>query len=297
MAGFGLGSLIDVFSPPETSVASFVKDPAMQQRIGELSSDYDTTRSTGKKALSQWTNDFLAKDPVFRSQETKSIDRYYNGDMDNILAGLRAQRASAMRTAGDRALAYATRDRNSSILGGSGGGGSSYLTRLGLRNAGDIEAQIAMDAANQNRADLDALEARRLGLIGARTGILDRSMEPAWMSQKVAGGNAQLLAQILGLNQANNITGLKSERNPWAAAADAIDTGIMNAASTFGSIAGAVRGGGGGGVNPQTSPGINSLQLQPSNSYTYSSAYQPGTATGGWDWTPQANNFDTAMLS
>lgn len=288
MAGFGTGGIIDILDEPKTSVESYTKNPELQQKIDLLSGDFGTTRDRGNKALSEWTAEFLSKDPRYRQQETGTINRYYDGSMDRILAGLRATRANALRTAGDRALAYATRDRSGAMLGGLGGGDSSYLRRVGLRQAGDIENNIALDMTGQERADLANLEAQRLGLIGARTNILSRAMEPAWVNQRYLGANIGLLGGIQGLDATNKFYGLKQERNPWAAGFDAADTGIMNAASTYGSIMG-----GGGSVKPTEYPNTKPQVIQqqpntgaynPYNSMTYPMYVNPNTATGGWDY-------------
>lgn len=242
---------------PDFRTLSNVKNRNIQSKIKGLLGDWDTSSKAGKETLDTFAAKYKASQPAREAQsrqESGVIDRYYNGGMETILSNLRKRKSDALRAVTDRALDYATRTRKATALGGGGGSGSSYLNRMALLTGSDIERDAALQEADQERADIAALEANRLGLLGQRGAVEDaafkRELDPKSMSDAELSRRIGMLGNITQLDQLNNFYGVQKKStglDRWANFMDAADQGIMNGAATAGNIYGMAGGGGGGG--------------------------------------------------
>lgn len=267
-----------------------VKNQGIDTQLQGLLGDFGTNKTQSQNALAKFTADWAkgaTQAQNFADSDVGAINQYYDGSMASILSNLRGQRQRAVKDASDRAVAYATRGRNSNLIAGGGGGGSSYNTRLGLRQTGDIMTGAAVDDANQARADLGMMENARLGLLGRRGAIMDANAQRSLMPQQMQNQEIQRLIGLLGgltnLDQANSFYGLQKQRtslDKWADISDAIDQGVMNGASAFGSVMGGMMGMGGGAPAPQLganngSRGTGSVGIEGRFDI-------PGTSYGNW---------------
>lgn len=300
-----IGDWIRVFKPADTfKTLRNVKNPAIEQANVGLQNDFSTSGKTTASALNDFSSRFLADQPTREaqtSQETGAIDQYYNGDFDRMLAGIRNNRANALRASADRAIGYADRNRKSSMLL-QPGGGSSYFDRLALQQTGDIEARTALDAAEQEKADYMAGQNARLGLVGKRQALGDltdsRLLYPAQVRAQSLSQRLGQLQGITNIDQANTFYGLQKNRSSadkWADIADMTDKTIMTLASAyFGGMGGRAMGAMGGGQASAAAglgggaEGYGSIMGQMGQANEAASA---GGGGGGFDWMGMAKGM------
>lgn len=211
-------SVLDQYtgSAEDPTTISSVKNKALATATGNALNDYNTARTAGNSALGDYISKYMSGTPAAATRtggEISNIDRYFNGGAASELAGLRAQRSSAVNNAADLASQYALANLSRSRAMGDGGP-SSFDTRLALRNQGDIRTQAAVDNASQARSDWDYLDRNRLALTGQRTNLADtlagRALVPAAAQRNVLGQDLGLLGQIGQIDQANTFYGLKN---------------------------------------------------------------------------------------
>jgi len=232
-------------SDPTFKTLQNVKDPWYQSYLTGAGSDLNAARGTQASALKDYITKYLAGEPAAQArtgQEIGNIDRYYNGDVQSELAGLRAQRGLAVTNAANLAQRYALANQNRSLVGNEGGG-SSYDRRLAFRNMGDIQTQAALDAANQSRNDYGYLENARLGLTGRRQqmandlagyGLVPENVRMQMLGQQVNLGNT------IGSGLLNNsIWGVQQNRDTL----DKVISGMDKDTATITNLIAAVRGG------------------------------------------------------
>lgn len=254
-----IGDWIRAFKPPDTyRTLANVKNQDVAKLNSGLMSDFSSSGVQTNKALADFTSQYLADQPQARSnadQESAAISKYYSGDFDKMLASIRANRAAAMRTAGDRAIGYADRARKSASMLRPGGA-SSYFDRLALGQTGDIESKIALDQADQEKQDYLASENARLGLTGRRNAVIDASTGRILVPAQAAAtalqqrtGNLQGLSNI---DLGNTFYGLQKIKSGTEQAADLADlstqTVMALASAYFGGAAGGMGGAGAGGM-------------------------------------------------
>lgn len=235
-----------------TSVTALTKNTGLAARFGSALQDYDTVRTSGQSALQEYIRKYLAQEAPMNARTTQEIgnlDRYFNGDVQREMAGLRAQRGLAVTNAANLAQRYALANQNRSLVGNEGGG-SSYDRRLALRNMGDIQTQAALDAANQSRNDYGQLESVRLGLTGQRNALANQiagyGLVPEQVRRQMYGQDLGYLSNLTSLDQANTFYGLQYDPSVSEMAGAITGDVAELAASAYG--AGAFGGGGAGGM-------------------------------------------------
>lgn len=199
------------------------KDPAIGSRIGGLLGNFDTRNAGDQSAVDEYTqairgNDSAAKG--FNAEETKPISDFYNGTIQARLDALRENRKQAAMDAANRAMLKFNRDQSLIRLGQSTGaapaGGSAYLAKMGQDKAADIASGLALDDANQQRADMDWLSKMQLSLKGMRTAAMDELAKRGLLPMQEADSSSLKLAALLqalqGMQGANNIYGLSKVR-------------------------------------------------------------------------------------
>lgn len=276
------------------SVERLTKNPAIQTRLDALGDDYDKTKTASSLALDKYIADYLAGGAAAKTrtgQETSTIDRYYNGDVERQLASLRARQSQAGDDALNRSLAYMTRSMNSDRIMGSGGGGS-YDRQLALRTGGDMSLQALMANLNQERADQEYLRQSQLGLAGRRTAMDDalamRQLVPSQAMKSELGWNLGTMGGMTQLDQLNNFYGVKYNPSGSEMAGDIVGD-VANVAMDIysggaSSMLGGMMGGGGKKQPPSTNWMGPSGGAAPSGwempGMTASSGYIPGVGAG-----------------
>lgn len=233
-----------VGGPPSYSTVSSVKNPAIQAGITSLLSNYRGAANDENTSLSKYISDYMANQPAAAantSSEVGAIGQFYNGSMANQLAQLRAQRSQAVNAAADVASQQAIAAQNRSRVAGQGSG-SSYDARMTMANLTPIRVQAALDNANQERSDLGYVTGQQLSLAGKRNDLMaaqaaaSSGLVPQQARMAALQQQGQQLGQITNLDQANNFYGLQAAPNVPADILDSFDTGILNAASIYGSM-------------------------------------------------------------
>lgn len=215
--GSAVGQAINWMSGDEGKnvVEALIKNPELQKRLDTTLGDYDKTRTASSKALDQYIKDFLSGSPAAKArseQEQAEVDRYYNGDVERALAGLRTRTRTASGEALDRSLGYMRRAQSANLVGGYGGP-SSYDQRLAQRTGADLALNSELGNLAQERADMDFLNRSKLGLAGQRTAMADalaaRGFMPVTAAKGELGWNMDALRNLIGLDQANKFYGVK----------------------------------------------------------------------------------------
>ncbi len=289
MTGMGknIGTIIDKISGSEgrNVIQRVTKNPALEAFNLGSQKDYSTTKAQSEAGLDEYIKNFLAGTPAATAnaaQETGAVNRYYNGDVERALAGLRTQHAAASDEALQRALGYATHAQNLDRISG-GGGDSSYNRQLALKTGADLSLNTLLQNLAQQRADEEYVRQNQLGLAGRRTAMADalagRALVPGAARKAELGWSLGTIGNLLQNDQANNIYGLKykpsagEQFSQWQAN-DAND--IKEIASIASSVYGG--GGGGGAAAPQSTTPVSGVSWAPSGApYT-----PPASVGGGW---------------
>lgn len=204
---------------PFTTISN-VKSPGIDKRLTDLLDQFDKLREASSTAIGDYTNALKSATPrltSFVNADINTLGKVANGSVDAELADIRGRRKEALNKSVSRAQGDLTR-----ILGlgrvGMGGGGralgsSSYLSRLALDKAADIEAKAAADAADQERQDYGYATGLKLGTVGQRSGYLDalagRALLPYNQQASQYGQQLQQLSALLQQALANNFYGLQ----------------------------------------------------------------------------------------
>lgn len=201
MAFFTDISKIGQSTEPDTHGKLVVFDPAIFGRTKGQLSDYDANRNEWNDIYGKFKNDWMTGQGQAENdakQEGSFLDRFYNGDFASHLAGLRAQEANARRAAGDRALQYAqgNSDRAALLRGDPSGGGSAGRA-MALRQARDIENEIALSGINRERGDLATVTSAQQQNLGNRTALLDQVTKRQLLPHQL--NDAELLHSIQAL--------------------------------------------------------------------------------------------------
>lgn len=119
-------------------------------------------------------------------QQLEFLASVFGGDYARQLAAVRAKRAAAMGNLNNQILAETRQALNLNALGGQGVSGSglgSYLTGVAAREAGRLRTAEAYDAAEAERADLNADFIARMQTVGRPQQLTDamaaRVVQPA----------------------------------------------------------------------------------------------------------------------
>lgn len=249
-----MSSLITAFSgTPDIKTVDNVKSGAIQGQIDSSLSGLSALNAAGKNALADFTKNYTANNAAAGAEtanEVGSVNRYYNGDVENALAGMRAQRKSAVLNAAKLAQDRALAGIHGNMLT-SPAGGSSYDSRLGMNSFADIASGAALDNANQTSQDYRTLLAGQAANLGKSNSLLDanaqRSLVPYQAQSQIFGNGLSALGQIQGMNNNNNMYGLKQDRNQAADIVGALGSTANQLASAYTAFSGMGGGGGGGG--------------------------------------------------
>lgn len=133
-----------------------------------------TTAEANKRASDEALNEFISRylanyvsTKLYNQQESDVVGQFYNGQMENRMAQLRAGESAARRAVLDNRSAVERRGVYGGLLGREGGG-SSWADRAWTGATTPYRLQDTLDMAAQERADLNYLTQNRLGLRGAR---------------------------------------------------------------------------------------------------------------------------------
>lgn len=272
-----------------TTSVRLTKNPELAGPINQATTDFGATRTASNTGLQDYIRQYLAGNPAARTQtgqEVGAINRYYNGDVESQLAQMRAQRAAAGQEAVNRALAYNTANLNRSRLAAGGSGGSSYMDRLGLNTAADINLQNSLANIAQQRADWNQVMQNQIGLAGQRTNLQNqlaaRALVPAQATQANYGWQLGALGNLLSLYNNNNMYGTQYNAPISQKIGNTVgDVAQIGADVYTGGAAGAFMGGMGGGMRTGTSYGPN--MASPAAQGWYSGPPATTTANG---WNP-----------
>src|SRR6185295_6511179 len=130
--GSGIGSMVDAFGgPPDINVLSKVKWPALQKQIEGGLTQYGDIQKQGQTALSDFIKNYLAGTSAATAQtgqEVSALDRFYNGGVQQDLAGMRAAQEKARNEAVNVGAQQALKYYNQGAV--TRGGMGSYDQRL-----------------------------------------------------------------------------------------------------------------------------------------------------------------------
>lgn len=212
-----MGGFTGLFDRPDPTTTSLVKNRNINRLNNGLLDQYGSVQSGASGALNDYIRKYLANTKAAEAQtgqESAVLDKFYNGDMANTLAGLRAKRASAINNAADVGVQQALR----SVAGNSvaeQGGPSSYERRLAIGAATPIRVNAAVDQANQERSDLDYMTGNQINLAGGRTRMADalasRAFGPTQAGEAMVSGEAGSLSPLIGFDQANKFYGIQQK--------------------------------------------------------------------------------------
>lgn len=234
-----------------------VKNSTIDTANSGLLSDLAASKGDTARSISDLSQRYSTTQPQVEAnaaQEAASINDIYNGQFAKNLAAIRANRAQAMASASDRAIGYATRQRqNASML--RPGGGSSYFDRLALQQTGDINAKTAIDQADQEKQDYMAATNAQLSLAGRRNAITDATLQrilyPASLKAQALAQQTQELGGLTNIDNANDIYGvqkIQSETDKIGKLTDVSFNTLVALAGAYGAGAGGMGAMGGGGA-------------------------------------------------
>lgn len=200
-------------SPLSRTVVATTRNPAQAQRISGLSQQVQNNQAVKNQSIADFTKEMIANKPKNRAaleQEQAAVDRVYAtgpGSLQDELAQNARQQRAAVRSAAQRAVGVAGRDRNVAQI--MGGVNSSYLNRA----YGDQLSRIMTDAALRgsalDRENILYTQAQRNGLLGTRGRLadnyLDSILSPYERLASIDRADAGLLGAVGGLEDANTI--------------------------------------------------------------------------------------------
>lgn len=298
---FGTGGLFG--KDPEYEGVMVPKSKEFEERFPNYLRLLDKTnrQSTqyGNRFARNWRSDQgLAE--ARADEEAATLDPYFNGGIKAELEALRQERKQATEAASGRAMDFLRRDLNSGRVANDAGAGSSYLSRLGLRNASDISLQAALDDVAQKRNDFNQLEAAKMGMLGQRSAITDaalrRMLVPIQTQNDIYGQNLAHLGNLENIMNSNRIFGVQQKVsdvdkffNTMDAFQSTIEAPIDKVMSLYGSLYGGAYGGGGGGAS------AGSGSWAPAGSAATMSYVPPPSLSSGAAW--NVNPYATRVNS
>ena len=218
------------------SLVDLVKNKPIQSNLNTLIGDYGTQVSKDSTDLNSYIKDYLSKTPQatkWGGQEQSAVDRFYNGDVEAQLAGLRANQANLGNQAVAQGLAYQRGNMNRASMTGAGGD-NSYLTRTGVGVGTDVNLQNELANLGQERADVGYTNEMPLKLAGERTAIGDtlssRLLTPVQARQQDLGYDVSTLGNLSKVQDSNNMYGAQYNPSMGEYFGDAV-SGFMGGAS------------------------------------------------------------------
>lgn len=241
---------------PTYSLLDVVKNRGIQGGINGAIGQNSAYNAQAQQYLGDYISKYLNNEGAQAqrtNQQIGTLDSYYNGSMAGQLAGLRAAQQQATLNAAALATQQAQRSLNLGRLGQQGSGGS-YDARMAIGAMQPIQVQAALTNAQQARSDLGYLTGLQQQGLGQAQQLANAQaayrLAPIAAAQQVMGNNLGNLSGLAAVNNANNIFGVQQDKtllDKMGAFSNAFGQTIMDAASTFGSVAGGMKGMGGGG--------------------------------------------------
>ncbi len=231
----------------------------------------EANKKSGDVALNEYITRYLANyapTKTYTDQEVGAITEFYNGQMANQLAQLRARQKAAGLDAANLYSNRALRSVNQGLVG-TPGSGSSYANRMQIGAMVPYQVEAALADANLARGDLGYLTQNRLGLAGRRQNMLNSlagyGLVPEQTRQQFYGNYLNNLGALENLFN----SGTYSQYNP--STTEIIGSSFERAGSSLMGAAGA----GGGGAPAGTNQ--SNIQLGPPQSQRPYAEY-----TGAW---------------
>lgn len=277
----------------EFSVLKNTKSEAISNYLNQLlQSEYDVG-NRNRADIEQFSGEFIGQQGNRKSQakqETKSIDKFYDGTVERLLSDIRGRRKEAYRASTDRGVAGINKNRSLGFLGGDTPN-NSYQNRQAMGLARDAEIQFGLDDTNQEKADLNYLLGNQIGLAGKRGAIgdsvLSRLLYPGQLRSAELGRATGSLGNLNQIEKSNTFYGLQKDRDALDQVSDffnALGDTVMSAASVYGGMGG----GGGGGVKS----GSKNLWSNDSPYYGPSGGAQGrNEGSGEGSYMPYSNSF------
>jgi hypothetical protein len=185
------------------------RNQELADRVRELLGGQKAQQQKADTALNRYES-ALNKSGVkgYATQETDYLSNIYGGGLKAELSGLRDERATALRGAGD--LAHQGLRRDLKLAGfRSRGGSGSRLDRMAADRSQQIEVGIANRMADQSRTDADYLNRLQMSSLGRRQGLMDslasRELMPLQARSQIEGQQLNRLGQLGQLDRTNSI--------------------------------------------------------------------------------------------
>jgi hypothetical protein len=212
-------------NPFET--VSNIKVPDVDSRLTDLFRQFDTLNSTSQRGVDAYNTELARTMPAanaFATEDTNYLSRILGGGTAADLAGIRQRRRTAVAQSVDQAQRELRRTlglASAGVVGGNAAPGTgSYLARLGLGQAAEINAKAALDEANQERMDYGFLTDAQRAAVGQRTPILNGLAQRNLLPNAANGDRInQLLTTLQALLQGrlgSNTYGLTNSLNDMA---------------------------------------------------------------------------------
>lgn len=210
------------FGANDTKTVSNIKSENIADLIAQLQEAEKTATHQTEWGIAETIKRIFASQAQRQQQakqEVGSIDRFYDGSLEGELAGIRARRGAAYRDSTDRALAGIRKGKNLGLLSGDTTGGS-YFDRIALGSSRDAEIAAALDAVNQEKADLNYLTGNQVNLAGRRGEISDaalmRLLIPGRLRTDETRRRLGMTGGINDLDKSNTFYGLREELDTTA---------------------------------------------------------------------------------
>lgn len=203
----------------EFSVLKNTKSTAIENYLNQLLQSENEVGNRNRADIEQFSGEFIGeqgKRKAQAGQETKSIDKFYDGTVERLLADIRGRRREAYRASTDRGVAGINKNRSLGFLGGDTPN-NSYQNRQAMGLARDAEIQFGLDDTNQEKADLNYLLGNQIGLAGKRGSIgdsvLSRLLYPGQLRGAELGRATGSLGSLNQIEKSNTFYGLQKDRD------------------------------------------------------------------------------------
>lgn len=226
-----MATVLNPWATPSTtnpfSTVSNVKSESVDERLKKLFEGFDQAGTSGTAAIADYGSAVKAATPAVAGQtasDVGALDSLFSGRSASELAGIRGRRKEALGQVVGRSMGDLRRLLGTTQLtmggGGRGLGTGSFLAKLGLDKAADINARAAVDDAEAERTDWMDLLNRRLAATGQRQRLTDataaRTLLPYQAENERLGAQSNALSNLLQQALANNFFGLRATRDQFA---------------------------------------------------------------------------------
>ncbi len=203
------------------SVISNIKNPEIDARLKKLLELFDQSSTSGAGAIADYKTSLDKATPALEGQNASDIANLTalsDGTAAGELAKIRAAHKKAVagltaRSMGDLARVLGTTQLT---LGGGGRslGTGSFLTKLGLDKASQLNVDAELQDANAQHGDFMDLLTKRLAATGQRQGLTDalagRSLLPYQAETSRLGALTSAISGLSREDLLNRFIGLKA---------------------------------------------------------------------------------------